>query len=221
MKKTVVMSIGAVLVIAALISALFFALGGGEKMMENNPILLEGSWAIVARYQNDVPTFLSHQTIIFTEDMAMMYKDDTGMPYASGLYSVNAAGQLLLPYLSREYKVTMHTRNCVRLYESATTYMLLVRNGSPVTAEMLQGRWNVAMKGDQLNNGEVLEFTERTVRYYRKGLEQPVVTAEFIFSRDGILLVEEMGLSMNCYSISEKKIALIEQSGVVWELSGQ
>lgn len=219
MKKPIIIILGVVFVVAAAIVSIIFAFGGSEELPKNDTVSLEGNWIVPAMYVNDTPTFVQNQSMTFSKDQAAMYKDNSDTPYASSAYSINEAGQLILSDISREYKVDMKTKNCVRLYENTTTYMLLVRTSGTATADMLAGKWNVTMKGDQLNNGESLEFSENSLNYYKAGSDKPAASSNFELSADGILSAEKLGLTMNCYPASENTILLIEQSGIVWELT--
>ena len=222
-KKILIISAAAVFVAAALIVALVFALGGKDEAPESKPRSLEGCWVVPALYQNDTPTFVNDQFMIFEDNQASMYKDGSETPFASGSFSINEANQLLLPDLSKEYKIQWKSDNVVRLYENATTYTLLVKISDKSTllpsGSAISGKWNVALKGDQLNNGEVLEFENNTLKYYKSGESTPSVTAEFTLSDEGVLTAEQMGLATNCYAVSENTLVLVQNTGIVWELT--
>lgn len=219
MKKSLVITLGVVFVVAALIVAIIFTLGGQEEPPKNEPASLEGNWLVPALYVNDVPTFVQNQSMSFSKDQASMYKDNSSTPFASSVYTINEAGQLILSDISREYKVDKKTDNCVRLYENATTYMLLVRNSGAVTTDILSGKWNVVMKGDQINNGEILEFSNDSLNYYKANSDTPFASSSFNLSSSGVISAEKLGLTMNCYLATDNTILLIEQSGIVWELT--
>lgn len=222
MKKNVIISICAVVVVAAIALALIFVFGGQEQTPKTEKPDLSGTWVVVATYNNDTPVFSQAQYMVFTADSAAVYVSDTETPYARSSYTINEANQLLLPDISREYKVAQKTDNCVRLYESATTYMLLVRNAqdacaaTPVTAEALSGKWNVTMKGDLMNGGEALEFSGDTLNYYKAGAADPITTT-YAISDAGVLTAESLGLTMYCCA-SKDAMVFVEQGGIVWEL---
>ncbi len=223
MKKPVLFVLCAIVVVIALVVSILFVWGGKED--QNAPQLpdLTGYWTVAAVYANDTPTFVDNQFMTFQNGTASMYKDTIDQAYATSTYTVNEAAQLLLPDISREYKIDKKTDRCVRLYESPTQYMLLIKNKADsltpaaCTAEDLNGKWNVAMKGDQFNNGEVLEFTEGNLRYYKQGASEPFATAAFVLE-NGSIRAESLGMQMKCYATSDQSFALIEQSGIVWEL---
>lgn len=224
MKKTLLYIIGAIVVVAALTVSLIFVFGGKNENEQVNVPDLTGNWVVAAVYTNDTPVFTENQYMVFKDGTASMYTDGKSEPYATSTYSINEASQLLLPDISREYKVAKKTDHCVRLYESADKYLLLVKNSSEalvpeaVTVQDLTGSWNVAMKGDQLNNGEKLSFADGKLSYYKAGATEPSATADFTLE-NGVLKAPTLGMEMRCYATSENTLALIEQSGIVWELA--
>ena len=218
MKKTVFISVGTVVVVVLISLALVFALGGKDELPKEDPVSLEGNWVIAAMCVADHPEFVQNQTIVFTEDRVAMYKEDHSDPYASSTYSVSEAGTLSLPDMSRQYRVDVKTNNCIRLYEDTTSYMLIIRNDGDLDANIFQGKWKVAMKGDLRNSGERMEFSGNSLNYYKGESETPAASAEFTLSETGILVVEKLGFTMHCYRVSQDTLVFIEQNGVVWEL---
>lgn len=220
MKKTILITSGIIFVVVALVVAIAFAFGGNkEDLPENDPISLEGTWVVAANCANGTTTFVQNQTMTFTKDQAAMYKDNGEAPYASSTYSINESKQLLLPDISREYKIDLKSNNIVCLYDTTTSYMILVKNGNAVTTDALKGKWNVNIKGDQINNGDALEFTDAALNYYKANSATPAATSSFEFSNEGVLIAKELGLDLRCYLVNESTLILIEQSGVIWELS--
>lgn len=224
MKRNLLYILGAVVVVVALVVSLIFVFGGNDGDKTVNLPDLTGNWTVVAVYTNDTPTFTENQYMVFKDGTASMYKDNSDKAYATSTYSINEAAQLLLPDISREYKIAKKTDYCVRLYENADQYMLLIKNKvdeltpATYTAEDLNGRWNVSMKGDQLNNGEVLEFVDGTLRYYKANASEPAATAEFVLE-NGVVRASSLGMEMKCYATSEATFALVEKTGIVWELT--
>ena len=224
-KQKILCILGAIVVIAALSAALIFVFGGDGSQQKAEPINLKGTWIIAGEYNNDVPVFVNNQYMVFSDDSVSVYKDDTVKPYAVSSYSINAANQIKLPDISREYKVEKKTENCYRLYESATKYMLLIKNSGDDLAEivvnssMLAGKWNVTMKGDQLNNGESLNFVNDTLEYFKTPGETPSVTANYIVSDGNVISADSINMKMRCFFVGEKNVIFVEDSGIVWELS--
>ena len=216
MKKNLALIIGAVVVVAAIVVSLVFVLTPNE---DEPPVVipdLSGDWTAVANYVDDVPTFTDGQYASFEDGVACFYKDgDRNTPYARSAYTVNEAFQMSLPDIGREYKVDKKTDNCVRLYQDANTYMLLVRSVSPAT--QADGTWQVTMKGDQMNNGESLAFADGKLSYYKAGATTPAATADYVIE-GGVLKAAALGMEMRCYAVGTDTLMLVEQSGIVWEL---
>lgn len=206
-------------------TALIFVFGGDNDQPKAEQISLNGTWIIAAEYNNDVPVFVNDQYMVFSNDSVSVYKDDTQKPYAVSSYSINAANQIMLPDISREYKVEKKTEYCYRLYESATKYILLIKNGSDdlvetaVDTSALSGKWNVIMKGDQLNNGESLKFSNDTIEYFKTPGETPTVTANYTISNGNMISADTINLELECFLVSENTMLFVENSGIVWELS--
>lgn len=224
-KAKIFCAAGAFVVLVALTAALIFIFSGDDAQPQTEPISLNGTWIVVGEYNNDVPVFADNQYMVFTDDSATVYKDDTEKPYAVSSYSIDASNQMTLLDISREYKVEKKTDYCYRLYESATQYMLLIKNGSDdlvettVDASILAGKWTVTMKGDQLNNGESLNFVNNTIEYFKTPGETPTITANYIISDGNIISADSINLKMECFFVGEKTMLFVEDGGIVWELS--
>lgn len=222
MKKKVLISIGAVVVAVGIVLAVLFALGvfGGTDAPETEKFSLEGTWIVAAVYNNDVPTFVEGQYMVFTDTDASMYKDDTTTAFATSTYTLDSANKLVLPEISKEYKVAEKTANCVRLYDTATTYTLIIRNDEGLknaAIESLDGKWNITLKGDLLNTGEAMAFTNGSLSYFKSDTPEPIM-AEYALENN-VISIKSLNLQMNCYKIDEATLIFIEQSGIVWELS--
>lgn len=225
-KPNIILIICAVAVAAVLIALGIFLFSGKDQLAspENtDTVSLSGTWVIVANYTNDSPVFVDGQFITFTDNSVSMYKDATDDAYATSSYTVNEANQLQLPDISRTYQVDQKTENCVRLYDSSTTYMLLIRNStdsrevSLLDTDLLAGKWNVTLKGDILNNGEALEFEGTSLKYYKDASAEPFTTADFVL-QDNNLAIAALGLNMKCFKITNEMIIFVEDSGIVWQL---
>lgn len=225
MKKSIIITVGSIVVVAALVLAIIFVFSGkGETPSpQNEKLELKGTWLVVANYTKDIPVFTENQYMIFTDTEASMYKDATSDAFAKSSYTINETNQLVLSDISREYKIAQKTKNCVRLYENTDTYMLLVRNSTDerdieaVTQDLLTGKWNVTLKADTLNNGEVMEFEGTTLKYFKSGNEAPVATADYTVENN-MLSVDSLSMNMRCFKINDNTIFLVEESGIVWEL---
>ena len=229
-KRSIFLIVGTILVIAAIAASLIFIFSGNDEnggditQPPAQELSLKGTWHLVANFVKDVPAPVENQFVIFSDHQVSMFKDATGEAYAQSAYTLNDANQLILSDISKEYKLSKKSDNCIRLYDGTDTYMLLVRNCTdarenvPVTTETLAGRWNVIMKGDELNNGEVLEFAGNTLNYYKPGNATPAATVEFTLE-NSILNASAMGLKMRCYKVSDNTVIFVQDTGVVWELT--
>ena len=225
MKKKIIFSAGLAVVVIGIVLAILFATGvfGGTDAPETEEFDIKGTWTVAAVYSNDVPTFVTNQYMVFTDTDASMYKDDTTTAFAASKYTLDSANKLAQPDISREYTVAKKSDNCVRLYDTATTYTLIIRNGyselaaAPVEASAIEGKWDIVMKGDMLNTGEAMEFNGNSLSYYKSGSPDPI-SAEFTLS-DNVISIEAMNMAMNCLKVDDNTLVFIEQSGIVWELS--
>lgn len=226
-KRSVFMIVGGILVAIALVVSLVFVFNGTEDNsgdIGQTPLVLPGTWHLVANFTNDAPIFVENQYIIFTDSAVQMYKDATGEPYATSSYTLNDANQLTLSDIGREYKLAVKTANCIRLYDGTENYMLLIRNNSDdrtredVTAEKLAGKWNVTLKAEDKNNGEALEFEGAALKYYKPGNTTPAATVDFSVENN-TLTASALGLIMRCYKVNDMVIIFVDQNGIVWELT--
>ena len=229
-KRSVFLIVGSILVVAAIAASLIFVFSGNDENggdITDPPakeLRLNGTWLVVANYVNDAPVFIDNQFMIFTDTEAAMYKDTTGEAYAKSSYTVDDANQLILSDLSRQYKIAQKSDNCIRLYDGTDTYMLLIRNSSAdrkaeaVDAALLAGKWNISMKGEDLNNGEALEFENATLKYYKAGSATPAATADFTIESN-LLTAASLNMKMRCYKVSDFCVILLEETGIVWELT--
>ncbi len=226
-KKSLALIICAAFVVVALAVSLIFVFSGAGKEPEKEPsntVSLPGTWVVVASFTGDVPTYTDGQFMIFTNNHVALYKDPTGEAYAESDYTLNESGKMKLPDLSREYRVDRKSENCVRLYENASTYLLLVRNSQAerkldiVSTEHLQGKWDVIAKGNEYNRGEVLEINGTTLKYFKDPTAEPYATSEFIL--DGNKLVaEKLGMNVKCYKADADTVILVQEDGNIWELT--
>lgn len=229
-KRTLFMIIGGIIAVAAIVVSLVFVFSGNDsnggditQTPETN-FSIEGTWRIVANVTKEVPEFVDDQFTIFTGTQVSMFKGASAEAYATSSYTLNDANQLSLTNLNRQYKLAVKSDNCIRLYDGTDMYMLLIRNSSddrtvePVTTETLAGKWNVAMKGDELNNGEVLEFTGNSLNYYKGGSSTPAATVDFTLGNSQ-LNASALGLNMYCYKVSDNVVIFVQDTGVVWELT--
>lgn len=222
MKKKVIIAIVAVLVAAALSVSLWFVFSGlGEKNKSEKPNMT-GVWTIAAMYTDNTPQYIDNQYIVFTDSVLNMYKDSA--VFANSTYHIDDALNLVAEDISRKYVCSVQSTNCIRLYETTSQYLLLIRNNDEdlsndnVTTENLQGKWNIALKGNQVNNGETLEFTGNRLNYYKADQNTPFASADIQISSDSTITAPTLNLTFKCYQVSDSQVVMIENTGYVWEI---
>lgn len=226
MKKKIIYGICAGVVVIAVALCLIFVFSGNIEVANQAP-KFEGTWMICANYTNEVPTFNENQYIVFENETAKIYKNDLKNPYATSKYIIDDANNLVLSDIDRKYLIDKKTDNCIRLYENAESFMLIVKNNSPelavagCTANDFKGNWNVVMKGSEINMGDSLAFTEKSFEYYRASApDSPAATSAYSVSDDSILIAQEAGLSLKCYKTANGHIVMLEKNtSNAWEIA--
>ncbi len=224
-KAKILCAIGGVFVAVALAIALIFIFSGEDNQPQPTAVDLNGTWVVVAEYNDTTPTFADNQFMVFENGTASIFKDNLNTPYASSAYTVDSANQMNLPDISRKYKVDKKTDNCIRLYETTTKYLLLIKNDTSelkkttVDTSMLEGKWNIVMKGDQFNNGEAINFVGNTIEYFKTSADTPDVTADYTLNDKNVIAADSINLKLGCFRVDNKTMLFVEESGIVWELS--
>lgn len=226
MKKPIVIAICAAVVVVALVLSLLFVFSGKgkEPAPQENDFSIVGTWHIVANITKGVPVFVEDQYVTFDATKAHMYKDATDDAYEESSYTIRKDGYLVLNDTSAEYRMDCKTDNCIRLYDGADYYMLLVRSGTgersveTVTAEYLSGRWNVNLKAGGRVLGEILDFENGTLNYYKDASAAPFATAEYTVA-DNVMTAASLGMAMRCYKISDSVAVLVQEDGLAWEIT--
>ncbi len=222
MKKKVLIAVCAVFVVLALVVSGWFIFSGlGEKPEADLPDMT-GTWIVAAESTNEVVQFFEEQYIVFGDSEVTMYKN--GEEFVNSKYTIDDALNLNLPDISGKYFMECKTENCVRLYENAAKYMILVKASAQemsrekVTLDDLAGKWDVVLKGDQVNNGEILEIEGTHLDYYKAGEAQPFASPEVTMSEDSVLTAQGMNLTLVCYKVSDDVVIMIEGDGNTWEI---
>lgn len=223
MKKNIIIILSALFVVAALaVSCVFVFSGAGEKPKAKIPDLT-GTWEIVAASTNDQLDFVQNQYIVFDSSTASLYREDLTEPSARSSYSVDGALNLRMPDVSREYVLESRSDMFIRLYESEAVYNLLVRTGDdftrqPLTLDFFEGKWDVAVKGDQAGNGDQLVFSGSELEYFKGGSTEPYASAQVTLSETGELTASSLGLTLKCYRIDGNTAVMVEDTGTTWHI---
>lgn len=227
MKKKIGYIVCGFVVLALLVGMLVFVFSGSKDVTLPESINIDGVWEVAAVVENDNPIFIDNEYMVFEENSASAYKDEKPEPYAKSTFKITNDGQLSLPDISRNYKVDKKTDNCIRLYENAEKYMILIRYPNSdltkvnINKEMIYGKWSVVYKNsfDVEKTDEILEFSEDTLNDYRNGAVEPVSTSVYSWNENNCLFADKWGVSFEFHPLSENTVFFIEKStGVVWEL---
>ncbi len=221
-KQKILCAVGSAIVVIAVAIALVFVFSGKNSEPQVN---LEGTWVVGCDYNNGSLTFPEKQFMVFTKDSVTVYKDGSTTPFAQSAYSIDGSNQMKVPALSREYNVVKRTDNCYALYQNGEQYIILIRNSSDelieesVDSTILTGKWNVVMKGDQFNNGEVLNFVDNKLEYFKTPGEAASIVADYVITDGKILTVDEMNFKVKCYYLDDNTVLFVQDGETVWELS--
>ena len=221
MKKNFLTLFCCIFVLVSIIVALIFAFGETEQLpSENHTVALKGEWIIAASYNNDIYTPISNQFAKFSENEVSITE---GTNQKTTRYTINEMNELVLND-GKTYKISPKTQNCIRLYDSQSTCLLLVKNSNnaekpqSVTLDLLEGKWNVVLKGSEINNGDILIFEENLIKYLKNGSDTPVAQST-VTIEGNVLSAETMNITMSCYISDSNTIILIENNGNVWEIT--
>ena len=223
MKKKAIIIVASAFVAVAVAALVIFVLLGNPKDAVKE-ISLEGNWKIAAYFSNGTPTLPAKEYIAFTSTEATAYKD--GAVIATSPYTFENGTALNLPNMSRSYTVERRTDNYIRLYQSPTVYLELIRypdnefGDNTADKTKLPGKWNVVFRNaDNPAASEVIEFTENELKDYQNGASEPSIATPYFWSADDCLTAEKMNIEFRLIQLSESKIFFIEtKSGLIWEL---
>lgn len=227
MKKKVLFISCAAIVLVAIAGMLIFVLSGNneESYPDNKePVDIVGTWDVAAVMQNEVPTFVDNEFMIFNADEASSFKNGEDKPFASSSYSISADNTLNLPDIGRKYTIDNKNKDYIRLYESAEKYMILIRYPNSdmseveVEPETIVGKWRVEYRsGDPVD--EVLEFSTDTLNDYRNGSKDPVSTSPYSWKDNSSIFADKWNKEFEYHRLSNTRIAFIEEdTGFVWVL---
>ena len=223
-KKTLIITITSVFVLAAIITLLIFVFSGNPTA-DVKSVNLNGTWKVAAQFSNDSASLPENEFMVFTDDTATAHRD--GAAIATSKYEFSNGTNLKLPDISREYTVERKTDNHIRFYESAAVYMDLIRypnddlSTAPVDTAKLYGKWNVTYRNSATPIAdEVICFTETEIEDYRGDSANPAAVSAYSWSSPDTLFAEKWGTQYQLIQFADNTIFFIEKpSGLVWELT--
>ena len=223
-KKSVIIIAVSAFVLVAIAMLLIFVFSG-NSMDDMKAIELNGTWKVAAYFSNGSPTLPENEYMIFNDDTATAYRD--GATIATSTYSLTGGTILELSDISRQYTIERRTDNYIRLYESSSVYMELIRypkedlSSSSVDKSKLYDSWKVSYRNtDTPITDETLVFTENEIKDYRNGSDDPAAVSSYTWTKSDCLLAEKWGIEFQLVQLSDNTILFIEtKSGLIWELN--
>ena len=227
MKKKIPLIICAVVVAAAVVAMVIFALGGKDEAPVNE-IDIKGTWKVAAYFSDGAPSIIDNEFMVFDDENASDYRDGAAEPFAVSTYTLdNAAMELSLPGLSRKYTVEKLTDNYIRLYEHEGVYMELFRymndDMSPLSFDSasFEGKWNIIYRRtDKPYAGDYMVFENGTASQYSGGGADPVATSPYSWKDGNCLVVDKWAKELVIYPLSDTRVIMVElgtDTGFIWE----
>lgn len=225
MKKKSIMIIVVSALVCITIAALLIFVFSGESNDNVKTIELNGTWKVVAHFTNETPQLSENEYVTFTDDRAVARKD--GATIADSAYTLTGGRKLELSDISRQYTLERRTDNYIRLYETESTYMDLVRypnddlSVSPIDKSKLYYKWKVAYRNTaELIVNEIIAFAEDKIEDYRNNSVDPVAVSNYTWSQSDCIFAETWKVEYRLILFSDDVIFFVEtQSGFVWELN--
>ncbi|MBQ3544407.1 MAG: hypothetical protein IJA34_05400 [Lachnospiraceae bacterium] len=213
-------------IVVSVTAMLIFIFSGNKIIEGDSGISLKGTWKVVSVVDNNTVSLPENNYIIFENENAIVYRGKTDSPFAKSEYTIDKNLNLKLSELSRQYAVRKLSNNIIRLYESKTIYMNLIKYSGvnmadiPFDVANINGRWNVVYRNtDEIIHNEYLVFKEERIYDYRNGSEEPISSSEYSIKNGKHLIAKSWSKDMILTPLSENRIILVEtDTGYVWEL---
>lgn len=231
--KNILFIVGGIFVVAALAVMLVFVLSGNQEDLPDANYDFTGVWKIVADVEAGNVKLPEQEYIVFTEDSASFYRNGVEQPSDVSAYTAKISNssphtdyKITFSDIAMEYEVAASTENYIRLCQSSTVYLELVRYANAdmsdvvLEQEMVVGSWDVAYRntGDKVFE-ETICLEDGTLTDYRNGAAEPVATVPYYWNEQGHLCVDALNVEMVCYQLSEDILFFVEvATGYVWEL---
>lgn len=231
-RKKLLFTLGGIFTAVTLAAMLLFVLSGDKITDAPNTVTLDldGTWKVAAYIQAGSSNLPDREYFVFMDDSASAYRSGESQPYATSSYELTASSypnlELNFPDISRKYTVSIVTDNYIRLYESSSVYMELIRYANDDLSDLnfgedvVVGSWNVVYRNTaEVITEEKIHFENSILNDYRNGGSDPVASVPYYWNENGYLCVDALGAEMLCYPLSEDVIFFVEVStGYVWEL---
>lgn len=223
MKKKIIYVVCGIVLIMVLSALILFAFSGNNALI-NKIIDVEGTWRVVTYINNDTVTLIENEYMVFSDGQANVYCDGNKEPYASSKFTFDSS-LINLPEISRKYTVDARSKNHLRLYENADTYLYLIRypnkdmSNLEIDTSIVSGRWDVVYRDSDTNYaGEYLVFDNGMMHDYHEESKEPKATMDYVWNENQIML-STINKTMTLHIISDTEIAFIEtDTGYIWEL---
>lgn len=224
MKKRIVYAVCGIVLIAAVSLLIIFAFSG-DSTSQNITVGVEGTWRVVTYVNNGAATLIENEYMVFSDGEANAYRDGNKEPYASSNFTIDSSLIMNLPEISRKYTVDSRSKNHMRLYENADTYMYLIRypnedmSNIEIDPSIVAGRWDVVYRDSDTNYAdEYLVFENGMMHDYHGENKEPTATMDYVWAENQIV-ISTINKSMTLHIISDTEIAFVEtDTGYIWEL---
>lgn len=226
MKSKVPFIVCGVVVIIAIVAMVVFIFSGSNEVAVE-PVNIEGTWKVAVYVNNGTTSIIDNEYMVFDEENASDYRDNMTEPYVTSSYTIDSSLMLALPDISRNYSIEKYTENYIRLYESQSVYMELIRYGnadiSPLDIDpaAFEGKWNIVYRNtSNVYAGDYMVFENGTAAQYSAGASEPVATSSFSWQDGNHLVVDGWSKELVLYPLSDNTIIMVElatESGFIWE----
>lgn len=232
-RKNCSIVIGAVLASAVLVCMILFVFAGDNSDAGDTTVIpdLTGTWKVAAYVQSGSTVLPEKEFFVFSETKADAFRDNTQKAYASSSFTIEnettyGEYELNFPDIGRKYHMTAVTDNYVRLYESRSVYMELIRyanndmSDNIISRDIVEDQWIVKYRnaGEDLWEEKLL-FVDGILHDYRNGNADPVASVPYYWNDEGHICVDALSAEMVFCPLSENIIMLIEvDTGDIWEI---
>lgn len=227
MKKKFLFSVCVVAVVAAITAMLVFVFSGKSNIASES-LTVEGTWKVVVNVNNDIVSIIDNEYMVFDNENASDYRDNTTEPFAMSKYTIDNSLSMNLPDISKKYTIKKYTENYIRLYENQNTYSELIRypnaDMSPIDfdASTFDGKWNIIYRNtSNMYAGDYMVFDGGTASQYSGGSGDPAAVSAYSWQNGNHLFVDSWSKEMVVYPVADGTVIMVEletDKGFIWEL---